>query len=98
MGNWETPYLKARVQFVGDYLNNTPDVNKTSADGSLLKNIELVYGVAATQRIVNHVSQLVRKPRSEILSNFETFSENIIKAYGKVQGKKFLDKMPQRSG
>ena len=96
MGNWETPYLKARVQFVGDYLSNTLDVSKTSSESLagrlLLKNIENAYGVAAAHRILNHASQRLGKSRSELLSSFEIFSQNIIKVYGK-EGKQFLDKI-----
>ena len=98
----ESNYLKAKkVSFGGDFLNNTDSVRKIPnenledfRDSLILKNMELVYGVVPAHAIINHVSQHVAKPRAEILSNFETFSKNIIQVYGEVEGRKFLSKLP----
>ncbi|KKK76876.1 hypothetical protein LCGC14_2859260, partial [marine sediment metagenome] len=40
-----------------------------------------------------HVSKTVMKSRSDILSNFETFSRIIKQVYGEVEGKNFLAKL-----
>ncbi len=99
MDKWETPYLKARLSFVGDYIKDTFSVRKSSdknfddyRNNVILKNMELVYGVVNANKIINHVSQYVGKSRAEILSNFETFSKNIIQVYGEAEGRKFLSK------
>ncbi len=104
MGRWKKPYLKARVSFVGDYLKDILSVRKSSGknfddyrNSVILKNMELVYGIFAANIIINHVSQHVGKSRAEILSNFETFSKNMIQVYGKVEGRKFLSKLPVTS-
>jgi len=104
LGRGETSYLKARLSFVGDYLKNTLSVGKSSGknfddyrNSVILKNMELVYGVFAANIIINHVSQYVGKSRAEILSNFETFSKNMIQVYGEVVGRKFLSKLPATS-
>ena len=104
MGRWKTPHLKARVSFVGDYLKDTLGVRKSSGknfddyrNSVILKNMELIYGVFAANTIINHVSQYVGKSRAEILSNFETFSKNMIQVYGELEGRKFLSKLPVTS-
>ncbi len=87
------------MNFVGNcYPKNSP--SKTSnenlqdyRDSLILKNMELVYGVFPAHLIIKYVSQHVGKSRSDILSNFETFSKNIIQVYGEVEGEKFLAKL-----
>ena len=104
MGRWKTPYLKTRLSFVGDYLKDTLSVRKSSGknfddyrNSVILKNMELIYGVFTANTIINHVSQYVGKSRAEILSNFETFSKNMIQVYGELEGRKFLSKLPVTS-
>jgi len=101
LGRWKTPYLKTRLSFVGDYLKDTLSVRKSSGknfddyrNSVILKNMELIYGVFIANTIINHVSQYVGKSRAEILSNFETFSKNMIQVYGELEGRKFLSKLP----
>jgi len=67
---------------------------KDFRDSLILKNMEIIYGVVAAHTIINHVSRNVGKSRSDILSNFETFSKSIKQVYGEVEGKKFLSKLP----
>ena len=64
-------------------------------DSLILKNMELVFGVVATRAIINQVSQYVGKSRAEILSDYDTFSRNIIQVYGEVEGEKFLSRLPK---
>ena len=104
LGRWKTPYLKTRLSFVGDYLKDTLSVRKSSGknfddyrNSVILKNMELIYGVFIANTIINHVSQYVGKSRAEILSNFETFSKNMIQVYGELEGRKFLSKLPVTS-
>ena len=104
MGRWKTPYLKTRLSFVGDYLKDTLSVRKSSGknfddyrNSVILKNMELIYGVFIANTIINHLSQYVGKSRAEILSNFETFSKNMIQVYGELEGRKFLSKLPVTS-
>ena len=104
MGRWKTPYLKTRLSFVGDYLKDTLSVRKSSGknfddyrNSVILKNMELIYGVFIANTIINHVSQYVGKSRAKILSNFETFSKNMIQVYGELEGRKFLSKLPVTS-
>ncbi len=96
----ETPYIKSKMSFENNVIN-TPSVRKISnenledfRDSLILKNMELVYGVLPAHAIINHVSQHVTKSRAEILSNFESFTKNIIQVYGEVEGRKFLSKLP----
>jgi len=104
LGRWETPQLKARVSFIGDYLKDTLSIGKSSdknfddyRNSVILKNMKFVYGIVAANAIINHVSQHVGKSRAEILSNFETFSKTMIQVYGEVEGRKFLSKLPVTS-
>ncbi len=93
----ENEYLKGqkRFGFVENKIDNTTNENlEDFSDSLILKNMELVYGVIPANAIINHVSQNVGKSRSDILTNFETFSKNIKQVYGEVEGKKFLTKLP----
>lgn len=103
LGRWETPYLKARVNFVGDYIKDTPSVRRISdanldnfQDSLLLKNMELAYGIFAAHAVLAHISHTVGKARKEILSDFETFSKYVIQVYGEPEGRKFLSKIPKK--
>jgi len=98
---WESPYQQVSVQFIRNYQNDTPNPSKTSnenlddfRDSLILKNMGHVYGAVAARAIINRVSRYAGKSRSEILSNYETFSKTIIQVYGEVEGRKFLDKIP----
>ena len=104
LGRGKTRLLKARLRFVGDILKDTLSIRKSSGknlddyrNSVILKNMEIVYGVFAANTIINHVSQHVGKSRAEILSNFETFSTNMIQVYGNVEGRQFLSKLPATS-
>jgi len=98
---WETPYEQSRRQYGANYLNYSPNPSKTSnenlddyRDSIILKNMGLVFGAVAARAIINRLSRNVGKSRSEILSNFKTFSKTIIQVYGEVEGRKFLAKLP----
>ncbi len=90
-------YLKGKKQFgLGETItDNTSNENlENFRDSLILKNMELVYGVLPANAIITYVSRHVGKSRSDILTNFETFSKNIKQVYGEVEGKKFLSKLP----
>jgi len=90
-------YLKGKMEysFVENKIDNTTNENlEDFSDSLILKNIELVYGVIPANVIIKYVSQHVGKSRSDILSNFETFSKNIKQVYGEVEGEKFLSRLP----
>jgi len=92
----ENEYLKGqkRFGFVENEIDNTPNENlEDFSDSLIFKNMELVYGVIPAHAIINRVSQIVGKSRSDILTNFETFSKNIKQVYGEVEGKKILTKL-----
>jgi len=93
----ESGYLKGKMRygFVETITDNTSnEILQDFRDNLILKNMELVYGVIPANAIIKYVSQHVGKSRLDILSNFETFSKNIIQVYGEVEGKKFLSKLP----
>ncbi len=90
-------YLKGKMEysFVENKIDNTTNENlEDFSDSLILKNMELVYGVLPANVIIKYVSQHVGKSRSDILSNFETFSKNIKQVYGEVEGEKFLSRLP----
>ena len=90
-------YLKGKMEysFVENKIDNTTNENlEDFSDSLILKNMELVYGVLPANAIIKYVSQHVGKSRSDILSNFETFSKNIKQVYGEVEGEKFLSRLP----
>ena len=104
----DNAYLSGKMQFgfVGYQTDNTTNESKTDytsdenlqdfKDSSILKNMEQVYGVIPASAIMKYVSQHVGKSRSDILSNFETFSRIIKQVYGEVEAKKFLSKLPEQ--
>jgi len=101
MGNWwETPYQQSKGQRGANYLNFAPsnppnEILEDYRDSVILKNMSLVFGGVAARAIINRVSRKICKSRSEILSNYETFSKTIIQVYGEVEGRKFLAKLPE---
>jgi len=93
----DSEYLKNKIRysFVENKIDNTTNENlEDFSDSLILKNMELVYGVLPANAIIKYVSQHVGKSRSDILSNFETFSRIIKQVYGEVEGKKFLSRLP----
>jgi len=93
----DSEYLKDKIRygFVENKIDNTTNENlEDFSDSLILKNMELVYGVLPANAIIKYVSQHVGKSRSDILSNFETFSRIIKQVYGEVEGKEFLSKLP----
>ena len=93
----KSAYLKGKMRhsFVENKIDNTTkEILQDFRDSLILKNMELVYGVIPANAIIKYVSQHVGKSRLDILSNFETFSKNIIQVYGEDEGKKFLSKLP----
>jgi len=92
----DNAYLKNKPSFgfVENKIDNTTNENlEDFSDSLIFKNMELVYGVIPAHTIINRVSKNVGKSRSDILTNFETFSKNIKHVYGEVEGKKFLAKL-----
>ncbi len=93
----DSEYLKGKRGFgFGEIItdNTSNEILKDFRDSLILKNMEIVYGVFPANAIITYVSKHVGKSRLDILSNFETFSKNIIQVYGEVEGKKFLSKLP----
>ncbi len=93
----ENAYLKGKMQYGYEETitdNTSNEILQDFRDSLILKNMEQVYGVIPANAIIKYVSQHVGKSRLDILSNFETFSKNIIQVYGDDEGKKFLSKLP----
>jgi len=93
----ENSYLKGKMQYGYEETitdNTSNEILQDFRDSLILKNMEQVYGVIPANAIIKYVSQHVGKSRLDILSNFETFSKNIIQVYGEDEGKKFLSKLP----
>ena len=92
----DTAFLKGKRGFGFEEtitINTSNEILHDFRDSLILKNVELVYGVIPANAIIKYVSQHVGKSRLDLLSNFETFSRNIIEVYGEVEGKKFLSKL-----
>ncbi|MCH7941346.1 MAG: hypothetical protein IH842_05250 [Thaumarchaeota archaeon] len=93
----ESAYLKGRMRFGYEEtitVNISNKILQDYSDSIILKNMEQVFGYVSAHAIINHVSKTVMKSRSDILSNFETFSRIIKQVYGEVEGKNFLAKLP----
>ncbi len=93
----ENAYLKGKVRFGFEGIitdNTSNEILQDFRDSLILKNMEQVFGYVSAHAIINHVSKTVMKSRSDILSNFETFSRIIKQVYGEVEGKNFLAKLP----
>ena len=95
----ENAYLKGKMSFGYEEtitVHTSNEILQDFRDSLILKNMEQVYGVIPANAIIKFVSQDVGKSRSDILSNFETFSRIIKQVYGEVEGKKFLSKLPEQ--
>lgn len=97
----DSPYLKARVGFVGNYTRDTPLARKESffefdnyRDSFVFKNMQIAYGNLATDAVLAHISTTLGKPRLEIVKNYVTFCKFVKEVYGEVEGRKFLSKIP----
>jgi len=93
----DSKYLKGKREFgFGETItdNTSNEILQDFRDSLIFKNMEVVYGVIPAHAIIKYVSLKVGKSRSDILSNFETFSKNIKQVYGEVEGKEFLSKLP----
>ena len=93
----DSAYLKGKMQFGFEetITNNTyNEIIQDFRDSLILKNMKQVFGYVSAHAIIYHVSKTVMKSRSDILSNFETFSKNIKQVYGEVEGEKFLSRLP----
>ena len=56
--------------------------------------MEQEFGNTATHSILSHVSRTTMKPKSEILSNFETFSKILKQVYTEeVAEREILDRL-----
>ncbi len=92
----ENAYLKGKMRFgFEESITNitSNEISQDFSDSLILKNMEQVFGYVSAHAIINHVSKTVMKSRSDILSNFETFSRIIKQVYGEVEGKNFLAKL-----
>ena len=92
----ESTYLKGKMQFgFREYKTDNPsnDILQDFRDSLILKNMEEVFGYVSTHAIINFVSKTMGVSRSDLLSNYETFSRIIKQFYGEVEGKKFLSKL-----
>ena len=92
----ESAYLKGKMQFGNiEYKTDNPsnDILQDYRDSLILKNMEEVFGYVSTHAMINFVSKTIGTSRSDLLSNYETFSRIIKQFYGEVEGKKFLSKL-----
>lgn len=97
----ESPYLKARVSFQGNYSNDTPLARKESflkfdnyRESFVFKNMVIAYGELAADAVLAHLATTLAKPRLEIVSNYSKFTKYVKDVYGEVEGRKFLSKIP----
>ena len=101
VGQMDSPYLKARMGFVGNYTRDTPLARKESflkfdnyQDSFVFKNMKITYGALAADAVLAHIATTLAKPRLEIVKNYETFCKYVNEVYGEVEGRKFLSKIP----
>lgn len=97
----ESPYLKARVSFAGNYSRDTPLARKESLqkfdnyrDSFVFKNMQIAYGNLAADAVLTHITTTLGKPRLEIVKNYATFCKYVKEVYGEIEGRKFLSKIP----
>ena len=97
----DSPYLKARVGFVGNYTRDTPLTRKESflkfdnyRDSFIFKNMQIAYGNLAADAVLMHIATTLGKPRLEIVKNYATFCKYVNEVYGEVEARKFLSKIP----
>ncbi len=64
----------------------------------ILESLENEFGFTATQSILTHTCRTTKKSKSELLSNYKTFSKAIKEAYGDAGEKLVLDKLPNMGG
>ena len=101
LGGWETPYLKAKVSFQGNYSRDTPLARKESLlkfdnyrDSFVFKNMQIAYGSLAADAVLSHISATIGKARLDIVSNHETFCKYVKEVYGEEHARRFLSKIP----
>lgn len=101
LGRWETPYLKARMGFAGNYTKDTPLARKESEkkfdnyrDSFVFINMQTVYGTLAADAVLSHIATTLGKARSDIVLNYATFCKYVKEVYGDAEGRKFLSKIP----
>ena len=59
----------------------------------ILKALARELGFTAAQSVISYVCVTTGTPKSELLSNYETFSKLIIQVYGNAGQKHVLDKL-----
>ena len=101
VGQMETPYLKARMGFAGNYTSDTPLARKESflkfdnyKDSFVFRNMQIAYGTLAADAVLSHIATTIGKPRLEIVKNYQTFCKYVKEVYGELEGRKFLSKIP----
>ncbi|HSB49779.1 MAG TPA: hypothetical protein VLC72_00415 [Nitrosopumilaceae archaeon] len=101
MGRWETPYLKARIGFEGNYSKDTPLARKEPflkfdnyRDSFVFKNMQIAYGPLAADAVLCHISVTVGKARQDIVSSYATFCKYVKEVYGEEHARNFLSKIP----
>jgi len=75
--------------------NSQSNVNSENSEKNfILKVMEEEFGYAATHAILSHVSQTTMKSKSEILSDYDTFSKFLKQVYTEeVAEKEILDRL-----
>jgi len=70
------------------------DNSKNSEKSFILKVMEEEFGYTAAHAILSHVSQTIMKSKSEILSDYDTFSKFLKEVYTEeVAEKEILDRL-----
>jgi len=70
------------------------DNSKDSEKSFILKVMEEEFGYTAAHSIISHVARTAMKSRSEILSNYDTFSNILKQVYTEeVAEKEILDRL-----
>ena len=70
------------------------DNSKDSEKSFILKVMEEEFGYTAAHSIISHVARTTMKSRSEILSNYDTFSNILKQVYTEeVAEKEILDRL-----
>ncbi len=81
-------------------VQSTTNANEAREDFQILKESFILkvmveeFGYTAAHSILSHVSHTTMKPKSEILSNYETFSRILKEVYtNEVAEKEILDRL-----
>lgn len=81
-------------------VQSTTNANEAREDFQILKESFILkvmveeFGYTAAHSILSHVSRTTMKPKSEILSNYETFSRILKEVYtNEVAEKEILDRL-----